>query len=165
MAAVMIKDIVQKRGHIIPSAYPFALDNAFETLPTAGQAKKVFSALGMANELLRVSERTIRAGKGAMRGRKYKKAHGPLIVVSHACPLVQAARNLPGIDVIAVDSLNANLLAPGAVHGRLTLFTSAALARISKENLFSNTYKGSSSQPNQSKKELVKTEKNIKKNE
>ncbi|MBR9691209.1 50S ribosomal protein L4, partial [Candidatus Woesearchaeota archaeon] len=70
------------------------------------------------------------------RGRKYKKKKGILFVVSKDCSLEKAARNIPGIDIAVVNSLNAKLLAPGAVPGRLTLFTEAAIDKLEKEKLF-----------------------------
>ena len=41
-----------------------------------------------------------------------------------------------GIDIVKVNALNAELLAPGAVPGRLTLFTEQALTKLEKEKLF-----------------------------
>jgi large subunit ribosomal protein L4e len=71
-----------------------------------------------------------------MRGRKYKRAKGPLIVVSGACKLQHAAKSIPGVDVIGVKYLNAELLAPSAKPGRLTVFTDAAIEKMIKEKLF-----------------------------
>ena len=77
----------------------------------------------MEKELERISEKTIRAGVGKNRGRPYKKKKGPLFVVSGKCNLLKAAKNVPGVDVCVVKDLNAELLAPGATPGRLTIFT------------------------------------------
>ena len=74
---------------------------------------------------------------GKMRGRRYVKKVGPLIVVSGPCKLVNSARNIAGIDVVAVNKLNAELLAPGTKPGRLTLYTSAAIDKMTKEKLYS----------------------------
>ena len=49
---------------------------------------------------------------------------------------MQAAKNLPGVDVVLVHALNAAVLAPGAMPGRVTLWTEAALQRVEKENLW-----------------------------
>ncbi|MFA4917376.1 MAG: 50S ribosomal protein L4, partial [Syntrophales bacterium] len=65
-----------------------------------------------------------------------KKAKGPLIVVSGPCKLQNAARSIPGIDVAAVKYLNGEMLAPSIKPGRLTLFTEAAIEKITKEKLF-----------------------------
>ena len=82
-------------------------------------------------------KRTIRAGKGKMRGRRYKKRTGPLVVVSQPCALLKSARNIPGIDVALVHHINIELLAPGGHPGRLTLFTKGSLEKIRKDKLFS----------------------------
>jgi len=92
--------------------------------------------LGFEQELERSSRKKIRPGKGKTRGRKYRTAAGPLIVVGGDCKLVKAAKNIAGIDVADVTRLNASLLAPGAVPGRLTLFTASAIDKMAKENLF-----------------------------
>jgi large subunit ribosomal protein L4e len=49
------------------------------------------------------------------------------LVVKEKSGLAQAARNLPGVDVVAAKDLCAEDLAPGGDIGRLTVFTKAAL--------------------------------------
>jgi large subunit ribosomal protein L4e len=61
-----------------------------------------------------------------------KQAVGPLIVVAEDKGLAEAASNIPGVDVVAVNDLNAETLAPGALPGRLTLWTSGAIERLGK---------------------------------
>jgi len=56
--------------------------------------------------------RTIRAGRGKMRGRKYKTPKGPLVVVGEDKGISLGARNHAGVDVVVVNNLNAELLAP-----------------------------------------------------
>ncbi len=136
IAATIMKDIVAERGHLVPSNYPFVLDDKFESMDKTKEVLETFKKLGLGKELARVKEKTIRAGKGKARGRKYKKKKGPLIVVSKVDKLNRAVANIPGIDVVEVKSLNAELLAPGAKAGRLVLWTSAAIDILEKENLF-----------------------------
>lgn len=136
IAATMLRNIVAERGHLIPDNYPFVLETKFESLSKTGQILESLKKLGLENELARVEEKKIRAGKGKSRGRKYKKKNGPLIVVSKTGKLSKAVTNIPGIDVVEVRSLNAELLAPGGRPGRLTLWTSAAISTLQKENLF-----------------------------
>jgi large subunit ribosomal protein L4e len=69
-----------------------------------------------------------------MRGRKYKNRKSLLIVVAKDQGLGKAARNLPGVDFINVDGLNAEMLAPGTHAGRLTLWTEASLQRLAERN-------------------------------
>jgi large subunit ribosomal protein L4e len=136
IAATVLKEIVVQRGHIAPDNYPFVLDNKFESLNKTQEVIEAFGKLGLEDELQRAQNRTIRAGKGKMRGRKYKKRKGPLVVVGKKDTLHNALKNISGIDVVEVRSLNAELLAPGAKAGRLTLWTSSAISILGKENLF-----------------------------
>ncbi|MCJ7560718.1 50S ribosomal protein L4, partial [Candidatus Bathyarchaeota archaeon] len=76
--------------------------------------------------------RKIRAGKGKRRGRKMKQAVGPLIVVVENKGLADAASNIPGVDIVTVNNLNTEMLAPGTHPGRLTLWTNGAIERLDK---------------------------------
>ncbi len=71
-----------------------------------------------------------------MRGRRYTCPRSVLVVIGQDRGIVRAARNLPGVDVVEVKLLNAELLAPGGVPGRLTLWTESALETLRRENLF-----------------------------
>lgn len=136
IAATLVKDIVAKRGHFVPDNYPFVLDDSFELIQKTKEAVEIFNKLGLGEELSRAQEKKVRAGKGKSRGRKYKKKKGPLIVVSKPGKLSDAVINIPGIDIVEVKSLNAELLAPGAKAGRLTLWTKGAVDILEKERLF-----------------------------
>jgi large subunit ribosomal protein L4e len=136
LAATVDKKLVLEHGHAIPKEYPFIISNAFETLEKTQAVSDALAKLGFEQELERSSRKKIRPGRGKTRGRKYRTAKGPLIVVAGDCKLVKAAKNIAGIDVAMVSKLNASLLAPGAVPGRLTLFTANAIDKMSKEKLF-----------------------------
>jgi len=84
-------------------------------------------------DIYRVREsRSVRAGKGKHRGRKTKQAVGPLIVIAENKGIVNAASNIPGLDVVTVKNLNAEILAPGTHPGRLTLWTNGAIEQLEK---------------------------------
>lgn len=136
ITATIFKEIVAERGHIIPNNYPFALDDKFESLTKTKEVLEALIKLGLEDELLRVKQKKVRAGKGKSRGRKYGKKKGPLIVVSKVNKLIRAASNIPGVDVVEVKSLNAELLAPGTKAGRLTLWTNAAINTLERDKLF-----------------------------
>ena len=138
MSATIIKDIVAKRGHKVPVDFPFFVESGIESMAKTKDAVGVLDKLGFREELLRIDDARIRAGRGKMRGRKYRIKKGPLIVVSQNCRLMDALGNVRGIDVVSVDRLNAELLAPGCDHGRLTLFTDAAVKRLESEKLFTD---------------------------
>ena len=136
MGATINKVLVQLRGHQIPTEYPFVIDASFEQLQKTKDVEKVLLSLGFDQELERTSVRNIRAGRGKLRGRKYKTKKGLLIVVSAICPLIAAAQNLPGLDIIPVNSLNAEVLAPGTLPGRVTLWTTKALDELQNTKLY-----------------------------
>ncbi len=136
IAATMLKEEVMSRGHAAPDNYPFIIDNSFEDLEKTKQVVEALAKLGLGAEMERASKKTYRAGKSRLRGRKYRKRVGPLFVVSKKCPLLKAAANMEGVDAVTAEALNAELLAPGSVPGRLTLFTESAIDRIGKEELF-----------------------------
>ncbi len=108
------------------------VDDAFEDLSKAKEVEAVFSIFGFDAELTRVKDsRNVRAGKGKHRGRKMKQAVGPLIVVVDAKSLLNAASNLPGVEVTTVTNLNTEMLAPGTHPGRLTVWTNGAIEKLS----------------------------------
>lgn len=136
IAATILKGIVAQRGHLAPERYPFVLDGKFELLNKTKEVVSAFKKLGLDGELQRTEYKKIRAGRGKSRGRKYKKSKGPLIVVAKKDKLYNAVKNISGVDVVGVRSLNTELLAPGAKAGRLTLWTIPAIDILEKENLF-----------------------------
>ena len=147
MAATLVRELVKKRGHAVPQDYPFIIDNHIEAVKKAKELEVILGRLGFKEDLERSSVRTIRPGRGRMRGRKYTSRKGPLIVVSRPCLALIAGRNIPGVDVAVVDNLNAEILAPGADIARLTLFTEASIDRLAKEKMFMNDYHGPKPQP------------------
>ena len=136
ISATLNKDLVAERGHKLPSDYPFVISNDFEKLSKTNEVESALGKLGLGDELNRSLIKKVRAGVGKLRGRKYKRKKGPLIVVSGDCSLLKSASNLSGVDIVIVNGLNAEVLAPGALPGRLTLWTEGALDIIKKEKLF-----------------------------
>nr|MBT4247044.1 50S ribosomal protein L4 [Candidatus Woesearchaeota archaeon] len=136
MAASVDKVIVAARGHKLPETYPFVLAADFENLNKTKEIEAALEKLGLQAELTRSSVKKVRAGMGKLRGRKYRRKKGPLVVVSGKCNLEKAAKNLPGVDIVHVNALNAEVLAPGAQPGRITLYTEKAIETIGKEKLF-----------------------------
>lgn len=141
LAATMQKEIVKERGHKVPENYPFIISDEFESVKKTADLKKLLETLGFKDELKRASEKKIRSGKGKTRGRKYKKKKSMLFVTSKQCDLLSAAKNIPGSDITTVEYLNAELLAPGAQPGRLTLFTESAIKKLDETKLFTKDFK------------------------
>jgi large subunit ribosomal protein L4e len=77
--------------------------------------------------------KTVRAGKGTKRGRRYKRAKSILIVTGEKSELAKSSRNIEGLEVTNARNLNTKLLAPGATAGRLTLWTENAIKELSEK--------------------------------
>jgi large subunit ribosomal protein L4e len=136
IAASLDRSIVEVRGHKVPENYPFAITQDFESIDKTKDALLALKTLGFESELERAYQKTIRAGRGTMRGRIYKGKKSLLIVVSDNCSLKDALSNVPGIDVARYDELNAVLLAPGSHAGRAVLFTETALSKMNEKKQY-----------------------------
>jgi large subunit ribosomal protein L4e len=135
IAATASKENVVSRGHAIDDVpqLPLIITGSIEELTKAKEVEAALTNLGVLSDVYRVkASRKIRAGKGKHRGRKMKQAVGPLIVVAENRGLVNAASNIPGVDVATVNNLNAELLAPGTHPGRLTLWSNDAIEQLDK---------------------------------
>ncbi len=138
ISATAIKDIVLRRGHRAENlkSLPIVVIPELEKIKKTKEVEKLLEKLGLAEELKRIRDKRYRAGKGKMRGRRYKKKKGPLIVVEKDEGIVKAASNIPGVDVVTVHNLNVELLAPGAHAGRLTIWSENAIKTLKEKNLF-----------------------------
>jgi len=148
IAASCDSDLVSSRGHRFEEGtrFPIIIDDyvesrdgtdekyEIETIPLQYSTRKfaaMMDALGLADDLDRSKQgRTIRAGKGTMRGRKYRTPRSVLLVVAQKGGLDKAARNVPGVDVVTAKDLSAEDLAPGGDPGRLTVWTKAAIGAL-----------------------------------
>lgn len=132
IAATAVKELVEKRGHKVQQVdqLPIVVSDELESLEKTRDVKDFLAAIDILSDVERADRRTVRAGKGKMRGRKHKKGKGPLIVVGEDNGIGYAARNLPGVEVTDVSGLNAELLAPGAHPGRLVIWTQSAFEQL-----------------------------------
>merc|ERR1712216_471713 len=76
------------------------------------------------------NSRQIRSGKGKMRNRRYVQRRGPLVVYENDEGISKAFRNIPGVELCDVSTLNLLQLAPGGHLGRFVVFTEGALAAL-----------------------------------
>ncbi|MCX8208860.1 MAG: 50S ribosomal protein L4 [Sulfolobales archaeon] len=136
LAATARVELVKQRGHrFFAKDLPVVVVDDLEALSETSTLKKVLQTLGVWDDVVRAQEGTrVRAGRGKMRGRRYKKPKSLLVVVSSGkCPLVKAARALPGVEAVSVDLLSVLHLAPGGHPGRLMVITASALGRIGEK--------------------------------
>ncbi len=139
VAATANPKLVELRGHRtenIPQI-PLVVDDDLSKIKRTSETREVLKKLGVMDDVVRSkSGRKIRAGRGKTRGRKYKTPKGPLLVVGEDKGISLGARNHPGVDIVVVDNLNAELLAPGTHPGRLTIYTKSAIEKLGE--LFQN---------------------------
>jgi len=135
IAATASEEVVASRGHSIEDVpkIPLIVVDDLEGLKKVKEVEEALIHLGVFSDIYRVKEsRKIRAGKGKYRGRKIKQAAGPLIVVAENKGIMEAARNIPGVEVVTVNNLNAEILAPGTHPGRLTIWTNSAIEKLNE---------------------------------
>lgn len=138
LAASSNRQAVRSRGHEFPDkiTLPVIVDDELENITTTKEALGVLEKIGLSDDLQRAVEgRKIRAGRGKMRGRKYRNRKSLLIVLSDNCPARRSFSNILGVDVSAVNNLNVEKLAPGGLPGRLMLISESALGEIGKWSL------------------------------
>lgn len=139
VAATANQELVELRGHRVENLpqIPIVVDDEIIKVKRTSETREIFKKLGVMDDVVRAkSGRKIRAGRGKTRGRKYKSPKGPLLVVGEDKGISLGARNHPGVDVVVVDNLNAELLAPGTHPGRLTIYTKSAIEKLGE--LFQN---------------------------
>ena len=133
VAATANREMVENRGHRIANIdqIPFVVGDELEAIKRTKDTREIFEKLGLMDDVTRAKTgRTIRAGRGTMRGRKYKTPKGPLVGVGEDKGISLGARNQAGVDVVVVNNLNAELLAPGTHPGRLTIYTKSAVEKL-----------------------------------
>ena len=131
IAATADPALVAERGHVFDDDLdlPLVVSDEFEELVKTQEALATLEALGVADDITRAEDgRSVRAGRGKTRGRKYRQPKSLLVVTSEEPS--RAARNLAGVDVATASEVNVEDLAPGAHPGRLTLWTESALEEV-----------------------------------
>ncbi len=133
LSATTDKTLILQRGHQVNgSSLPLVFEDKLEELKNTKKLIELLRTVGLEKELERGKEKKVRAGKGKVRGRKYKKKKSLLIVIKDDKGLGKAARNIAGVDISPTKNLTVSLLAPGGHPGRLTLFTKSAVEELNK---------------------------------
>lgn len=131
IAATSDAELVKARGHKFEAELPMVAADELESVEKTKDVVSFLQKAGLYDDVLRAKDgRNIRAGKGKVRGRRFKNKKSLLIVATCDSPLMKSARNLSGVDVVSVDSLNAEILAPGTHAGRLTVWTESAISAL-----------------------------------
>ncbi len=134
LSATATPELVKARGHLfgterLPVIIPSSLEDEIGRIK---DAVNLLQDVGLYSDIEKSSSSIrIRAGKGKRRGRRYKERKSILFVLSSTNkPLARAVRNLPGVDVATGWTVNVLQLAPGAVPGRLTVYSEGALEQL-----------------------------------
>jgi len=138
IAATAVPFFVKSRGHVFDeerTSLPIVVRDDLEKVKRTKEMVEVLKNLGLYADVERAKNGIkIRAGKGKMRGRRYKKPKSLLIVYLNNDGIVHAARNLPGVDVVNIRNVSVLHLAPGAKPARLTVWSESAFRML--EELF-----------------------------
>ncbi|CAI5521444.1 unnamed protein product [Closterium sp. Naga37s-1] len=138
IAASAVPALVQAHGHAVSKApeLPLVVGNEIESVDKTSSALKALKRIGAYDDVAKViATKKIRPGKGKMRNRRYLSKKGPLIVYgTDGAKLTKAFRNIPGVQVVAVEKLSVLDLAPGGRVGRFVIWTQSAFDKL--EGLF-----------------------------
>jgi large subunit ribosomal protein L4e len=133
VAASGVPALVMARGHRIGATPegPLVVSSATETISKTSAAVAMLTKLGAYEDVDKVlASKTMRAGKGKMRNRRFVQRRGPLIVYGNDGGLTRAFRNIPGVELADVKSLNLLQLAPGGHVGRFCIWTEGAFSQL-----------------------------------
>ena len=138
LAASAVPSLLMARGHAVETVpeVPLIIDEASESISKTAKAVALLKSIGAYADIEKVKDsKNIRSGKGKMRNRRYVQRKGPLVVYdahgAGAAPaLVKAMRNIPGVELCAVDRLGLLTLAPGGHLGRFVIWTQGAFAKL-----------------------------------
>ncbi|HIH69358.1 50S ribosomal protein L4 [Methermicoccus shengliensis] len=131
IAATASPELVAARGHRFSCTLPLVYEDSIGEIAHTKDVVALLSKMGVYEDVERAKLGiSIRAGKGKMRGRRYKVPKSVLIVTPSRASIERAARNLPGVDVVDARGLNVEYLAPGTHAGRLTVWTKGALSML-----------------------------------
>lgn len=138
IAATNDKKLVALR-FIFDKELPIIVEDQFEDVKKTAQVVEVLNKVGVGKDLENAKDKIRRrAGRGKSRGRVWKGKKSVLIVTGKNSPLLKASRNLPGVEAVTTQSLNVDLLAPGAEAGRLVVWTKSAVEELGKSRTVVN---------------------------
>ncbi|CAH7687506.1 ribosomal protein L4 domain-containing protein [Phakopsora pachyrhizi] len=133
IAATAVPSLVLARGHRIEKIQevPLVISDAVESVTKTREAVAILKTFKAYSDVVKVSNsRKTRAGKGKMRGRRYRQRRGPLVIFNEDKGISRAFRNLPGVEIVSVHRLNLLHLAPGGHIGRFCIWSESAFTQL-----------------------------------
>lgn len=109
------------------TSVPFVVENKIIELKAKALIESVKKILGEELSKLAIQKKSVRSGKGKLRGRKYKSNQGLLLVVGEKDKLKTTA-----FDVVDAKKLSVNDLAQGQ-PGRITIYTESAIKYLGEK--------------------------------
>jgi len=118
-----------KKSHAYSGeSLPIVVSSQIEKIAKTSDLLKVLGALSLMDDVEKSHAPKIKPGMRRKVKRRYFR-RSVLIVAKDASQLSKSGRNIPGVDVLSVSSLDVEKLAPGA-NPRLTLWSEAAIPEI-----------------------------------
>jgi large subunit ribosomal protein L4e len=133
LAASAVPSLVMARGHRVEklNEIPLVVSNAAESIKKTKDAMALLEAVGASADVARcVDTKRVRTGKGKWRNRRYVTRKGPMVIYNEDNGITKAFRNIPGVAVAPVSSLNLLDLAPGGHMGRFCVWTQGAIEAL-----------------------------------
>eukprot|EP01130_Rhizamoeba_saxonica_P004347 TRINITY_DN177_c0_g1_i1.p1 TRINITY_DN177_c0_g1~~TRINITY_DN177_c0_g1_i1.p1 ORF type:complete len:394 (-),score=115.74 TRINITY_DN177_c0_g1_i1:22-1053(-) len=135
LAATAVPALVLARGHRIETVpeIPLVVANSvIDPIAKTKDAVALLKSLGAYEDVERVVDsKKLRRGRGKARNRRYNQRKGPLVIYSKENgTVVQAFRNIPGVDLCNVSRLNLLQLAPGGHLGRFVIWAEDAFEQL-----------------------------------
>lgn len=133
LAASALPALVEARGHRVSQLpqVPLVIDNSMESLKTTKAARALLERIGAYEDVEHSADsRKVRPGHGKWRNRRHVQRRGPLVVYNKNDGVVQAFRNLSGVDLCPVSALNLLQLAPGGHVGRFIIYSQDAFTKL-----------------------------------
>ncbi|WGI17234.1 50S ribosomal protein L4 [Methanonatronarchaeum sp. AMET-Sl] len=122
IAATADQELVKSRGHKVEKS-PVIVEDDFQEIKKTKRVSEFLKLSGLWEDVKRAKN-----GTKKKNGEK-KVPKSLLIVYDEDKGIYRGARNLPGVDIIDVNNLNIELLAPGGDAGRPTIWTESALEK------------------------------------
>jgi len=142
ISSTAIKDLSEKRGHLVDEikAFPLVIVDELENVDKTKELYQVLSSLGIKRDLERVeSSIKKRSGKSKRRGRSNRIGKSAIIIVGRKdAPILNLDNSIPGVSIKHVKELSVLDLAPGAKPIRLAIFSVAAINALSEVNIPKN---------------------------
>ena len=134
----------KERQKALRSAFAFSIQNQrsiivedkLETIKKSKDIKNVLEKIGLNKEVKRISESSIRSGRGKTRGRAKKVKIGPLFIFSNNCDAEKAVNNLQGCTSANVKSLNNLIISQGQEGVRYLIWSEKAIEEMKKGGLY-----------------------------